>query len=165
MIDRDTASRLGITPQAIDDTLYDAFGQRQVSTIFTQLNQYHVVMEVDPQFQKNPSALKNIYVRSATGEQVPLSTFTHFEPQNTPLAINHQGQFPVITLSFNLAPGASLGDAVTAIREAEQQIGLPPEHPGEFPGHGGRVPKLAGQRTAADSGRAGDGVHRARRAV
>ena len=124
-IDRDTASRLGITTQMIDDTLYDAFGQRQVSTIYTQLNQYHVVMEVAPRFWQNPETLKDIYVRSAAGAQVPLSAFTHFEPGTTALAINHQGQFPAVTLSFNLAPGASLGDAVQAIETAERDIGLP----------------------------------------
>jgi multidrug efflux pump len=124
VIDRDTASRLGILPQAIDDTLYDAFGQRQVSTIFTQLNQYHVVLEVDPQFQQNPDSLRNIYVKSSSGAQVPLASFSHFESSNTPLAINHQGQFPVVTLSFNLAPGVSLGEATKAIDQAEQEIGL-----------------------------------------
>jgi multidrug efflux pump len=124
-IDRDTASRFGITPQMIDDTLYDAFGQRQVSTMFTQLNQYHVVLEVQPKFQQNPDSLKDIYVKSATGTQVPLSAFTQFEEKNTPLAINHQGQFPVVTLSFNLAPGMSIGDAVQAINEAEKDINLP----------------------------------------
>jgi multidrug efflux pump len=125
VIDRDTASRLGVLPQAIDDTLYDAFGQRQVSTIFTQLNQYHVILEVAPRFQRDPEALKAIYVKSSTGAQVPLSSFTHFEPGTTPLAINHQGQFPSVTLSFNLAPGASLGEAVDAIKKAEREIGLP----------------------------------------
>jgi len=125
VIDRDTASRLGILPQAIDDTLYDAFGQRQVSTIFTQLNQYHVVLEAEPQFQQNPDSLKNIYVKSSSGAQVPLSSFSHFESSNTALAINHQGQFPVVTLSFNLAPGVSLGEATKAIDQAEQEIGLP----------------------------------------
>jgi multidrug efflux pump len=124
-IDRDTASRFGITPQMIDDTLYDAFGQRQVSTMFTQLNQYHVVLEVLPKFQQNPDSLKDIYVKSATGTQVPLSAFTQFEEKNTPLAINHQGQFPVVTLSFNLAPGMSIGDAVQAINDAEKDINLP----------------------------------------
>jgi multidrug efflux pump len=124
-IDRDTASRLGILPQAIDDTLYDAFGQRQVSTIFTQLNQYHVVLEVDPQFQQNPDSLKQIYVKSSTGMQVPLSSFTKVRLADTPLAINHQGQFPVVTLSFNLAPGVSLGDATKAIDQAEQDVGMP----------------------------------------
>jgi len=124
-IDRDSASRLGIVPQLIDDTLYDAFGQRQVSTIYTQLNQYHVVLEVLPAYQENPDALKSIYVKSAAGAQVPLSSFTRFVPGTTPLAINHQGQFPSVTLSFNLAPGVALGHAVTAIKNAEQQIGLP----------------------------------------
>jgi multidrug efflux pump len=124
-IDRDTASRLGILPATIDNTLYDAFGQRQVSTMFTQLNQYHVVLEVNPQFQQNPDQLKNIYVHSSTGQQVPLSAFTHFEPGATALAINHQGQFPVVTLSFNLAPGVSLGDAVNAINRVKEEIGLP----------------------------------------
>ena len=124
-IDRDTASRLGIVPQLIDDTLYDAFGQRQVSTIYTQLNQYHVVLEVLPAYQENPDALKSIYVKSASGAQVPLSSFTRFVPGTTPLAINHQGQFPSVTLSFNLAPGVALGHAVTAIKNAERQIGLP----------------------------------------
>jgi multidrug efflux pump len=124
-IDRDTASRLGIQPQAIDDTLYDAFGQRQVSTIFTQLNQYRVILEVAPRFQENPDALKAIYVKSATGQQVPLSSFTQFTPATAPLVINHQGQFSSVTLSFNLAPGVSLGHAVAAIQAAERAIGLP----------------------------------------
>src|SRR5262249_19379042 len=125
VIDRNTASRLGISAQMIDDTLYDAFGQRQVSTIFTQLNQYHVVMEVKQQLQLDPGSLKAIYVRSSNGTQVPLSAFTRFEPRTASLAVNHQGQFPAVTLSFNLAPGAALGDAVKAIEEAKQEIGLP----------------------------------------
>ncbi len=125
VIDRDTASRLGVLPQAIDDTLYDAFGQRQVSTIFTQLNQYHVVLEVAPRFQQDPDALKAIYVKSPAGSQVPLSALSHFELATTPLAINHQGQFPAVTLSFNLAPGVSLGHAVRAMQTAEREIGLP----------------------------------------
>jgi multidrug efflux pump len=175
VIDRVTASRMGITPQVIDETLYDAFGQRQVSTLYTQLNQYHVVLETMPDFQNNPAKLNDIYVRSAlaptssttTGTQivtattasggsaasatpragssssagsgsaaplavtssngaaVPLSTFTHFESSSAPLAVNHQGQFPVVTISFNLAPNASLGDATKAIDSAQQQIGMP----------------------------------------
>jgi multidrug efflux pump len=125
VIDRDTASRLGILPQAIDDTLYDAFGQRQVSTIFTQLNQYHVVLEANPSFQQSPDDLRNIYVHSSTGTQVPLSAFTHFQSTNALLAINHQGQFPVVTISFNLAPGVSLGQATKAIDQAEHDINLP----------------------------------------
>ncbi|HXO88686.1 MAG TPA: multidrug efflux RND transporter permease subunit [Candidatus Acidoferrales bacterium] len=125
VIDRDTAARLGILPAQIDNTLYDAFGQRQVSTMFTQLNQYHVVLEVDPRFQQNTDALKDIYVKSSNGTQVPLAAFTHLEQKNSALAVNHQGQFPVVTLSFNLAPNASLGDAVNAIKKAEQEINLP----------------------------------------
>jgi len=134
VIDRDTASRLGVLPQAIDDTLYDAFGQRQVSTIFTQLNQYHVVLEVAPRFQQNPDALKEIYVRSSIGTQVPLSTFTHFEPRSTALAVSHQGQFPAVTVSFNLAPGVSLGDAVKAIQAAAKDIKLPASIHASFQG-------------------------------
>ncbi|HEY1525329.1 MAG TPA: multidrug efflux RND transporter permease subunit [Candidatus Angelobacter sp.] len=125
VIDRDTAARFGILPQNIDDTLYDAFGQRQVSTIFTQLNQYHVVLEVGPQFQNDPSDLSSIYVKSVTGQQVPLSTFSHFVTSPAPLAINHQGQFPVVTVSFNLAPGESLGAATKVIAQAEQELGMP----------------------------------------
>jgi len=125
VIDRVTASRLGITPQAIDDTLYDAFGQRQIATLFTQLNQYHVILETMPEFQKNPAKLQDIYVRSATGGAVPLSTFTHFESGVAPLAINHQGQFPSVTISFNLAPGVALGTATEAIERAQREIGMP----------------------------------------
>jgi multidrug efflux pump len=125
VIDRDTASRLGILPAQIDNTLYDAFGQRQVSTIYTQLNQYHVILEVDPQFQQNPGSFKDLYVKSSNGTQVPLSAFTELRLSNTPLAINHQGQFPVVTISFNLAPGKSLGDATKAIAEAEKGINIP----------------------------------------
>jgi multidrug efflux pump len=125
VIDRDTAARFGILPQNIDDTLYDAFGQRQVSTIFTQLNQYHVVLEVGQQFQDDPSDLSSIYVKSSTGQQVPLSTFSHFVTSPAPLAINHQGQFPVVTISFNLAPGESLGKATKVIAQAEQEMGMP----------------------------------------
>jgi multidrug efflux pump len=134
VIDRDTASRLGITPQNIDDTLDDAFGQRQVSTIFTQLNQYHVVLEVDPKFQLNPRALDNIYVKSSNGTQVPLSTFTRFEERRATLAINHQGQFPAVTISFNLAPGKSIGDAVDAVNKAKAELNLPPSVNAEFQG-------------------------------
>ncbi|PYN96265.1 MAG: multidrug transporter subunit MdtC [Candidatus Rokuibacteriota bacterium] len=134
VIDRDTASRLGIQAQAIDDTLYDAFGQRQVSTIYTSLNQYHVVLEVAPEFQQNPDALKAIYVKSATGAQVPLSAITHFAPSTTPLVVNHQGFFPSVTLSFNLAPGVALSDAVTTIQAAEREVGLPASIRASFQG-------------------------------
>jgi multidrug efflux pump len=134
VIDRDTASRLGITPQNIDDTLDDAFAQRQVSTIFTQQNQYHVVLEVAPKFQKNPDSLNNIYVKSSNGTQVPLSAFTHFEEKQTALAISHQGQFPAVTISFNLAPGKSIGDAVTAVNTAKDELKMPPSVNAEFQG-------------------------------
>ncbi len=125
VIDRDSAARFGITAAAIDNTLYDAFGQRQVSTIYMPLNQYHVVMEVDPQYQGRPDALKYIYVAASDGSQVPLSAIAHYEPRNTSLAVNHQGQFPSVTLSFNLTPGLSLSEATRAIDTAGQQIGLP----------------------------------------
>jgi multidrug efflux pump len=182
VIDRVTASRMGITPNMIDQTLYDGFGQRQVDTMYTQLNQYHVIIETMPEFQKNPAKLQDIYVRSAiassatttgpsstsgttngtvtattatggaagspspsasssalpssgsanptavataNGAAVPLSAFTHFESKTAPLSVNHQGQFPVVTLSFNLAPNASLGEATKAIEKAQQEIGMP----------------------------------------
>ena len=134
VIDRDTASRLGITPQNIDDTLDDAFAQRQVSTIFTQQNQYHVVLEVAPKFQRNPESLSNIYVKSSNGTQVPLSAFTHFEEKQTPLVISHQGQFPAVTISFNLAPGKSIGDAVNAVNKAKAELNMPPSVNAEFQG-------------------------------
>ena len=156
MLDRDTASRLGLTTTTIDNTLYDAFGQRQISTMFTQVNQYHVILEVDPKFQQDPADLNNIYITPSTsgitaatgttvrvdivavagtasaatttssatsgqpGMAAPLSAFTHWATEAGPLTINHQGQFPVITLSFNLAPGVSLSDAVTAIDQAKK---------------------------------------------
>ncbi len=187
VIDRVTASRMGITPQAIDQMLYDAFGQRQVSTMYTQLNQYHIVLETQPEFQKNPSKLQDIYVRSAlaptalttgsstqtvtattasgnsastaapspsaspntaassgssnpaavtavNGGGVPLSAFTRFETKSSPLSVNHQGQFPVVTISFNLAPGASLGEATTAIDKAQREINMPLSVQGAFQG-------------------------------
>jgi multidrug efflux pump len=125
VIDRDTASQLGITPQNIDDVLDDAFGQRQVSTIFTQLNQYHVVMEVAPSFQRTMTGLDDLYVKSSNGTQVPLSAFTHVEDHPVPLSIGHQGQFPSVTISFNLAPGYSIGDAVSAVNSAVAGLKLP----------------------------------------
>ncbi|HEX2720342.1 MAG TPA: efflux RND transporter permease subunit [Candidatus Deferrimicrobium sp.] len=133
-IDRDTASRLGITPQMIDDALYDAFGQRQVSINYTMLNQYHVVMEVAPRFWQHPDTLKDIYVHTAAGSAVPLSAFTHYEPSSTLLAVNHQSQFPSVTISFNLAPGVSLGSAVTTIEAATRRMALPSGIRGSFQG-------------------------------
>ncbi|HKC89228.1 MAG TPA: efflux RND transporter permease subunit, partial [Blastocatellia bacterium] len=125
VIDRDAAARLGLNAQLIDNTLYDAFGQRQVSTMYMQLNQYHVVMEVAPQFWQSPETLKNIYIQSPAGAQVPLSAVASFNTDTTTLAVNHQGQFPAVTISFNLAPGAALGDAAQAIEKAKRDIGLP----------------------------------------
>ncbi len=134
IIDRDTASRLGITPSQIDNILYDAFGQRQISTIYRTLNQYHVVLEVDPKYQLTPDALNGVYVITSTGAQVPLSSFAHFGPSNTSLTVNHQGQFPAVTLSFNLAPGGDLGAATRAISNAELQMRLPATIHGSFQG-------------------------------
>lgn len=133
-IDRTTASRLGLTPQLIDNTLYDAFGQRLVSTMYTPLNQYYVVMEVAPQFWQSPDMLKLIHVTSPSGQQVPLSAFTHFETTTTPISVNHQGQFPAVTISFNLAPGVPLSDAVARIQQAEVKLGMPTDVRGSFQG-------------------------------
>ena len=124
-VDRNTAARLNILPQAIDDTLYDAFGQRQVTIMFTQLNQYRVILEVEPRFQLTPESLNKIYVKSTTGQMVPLTTFAELRTVITPLSIVHEGQFPAVTLSFNLQPGKSLGEAVDAIQRAQKDIGLP----------------------------------------
>jgi multidrug efflux pump len=133
-IDRDTASRLGISPQQIDDTLYDAFGQRQVSIIFTQLNLYRVILEVKPKQARTAGALDKLFVRSATGAPVPLSAIVHETTSTAPLAINHQGQFPAVTVSFNLREGESLGDAVSAIQGAMTRIGMPPSVHSDFVG-------------------------------
>ncbi len=158
IIDRDTAARLGITPSQIDNVLYDAFGQRQISTIYQTLNQYHVVLEVDPQYQMTPDALESVYVITRTGgqvpataqgtvsgqpvaggflppgSQVPLSAFAHFGPTSTSLAVAHQGQFPAVTISFNLAPGAALGDATKLIEQAQLEMRFPATIHGSFQG-------------------------------
>jgi multidrug efflux pump len=134
VIDRDTAARLGIAMADVDNTLYDAFGQRQVSTMFTQLNQYHVVMEVGANFQTDPSTLNNLYVKSANGTQVPLGMVAHWQQTRAQLAIGHQGQFPSTVVSFNLAPGKALGDAVTAVHRVEQRINMPPSINATFQG-------------------------------
>ena len=133
-IDRDTAARLGVLPQAVDDALYDAFGQRQVSTIFTQLNQYRVILELKPEYQKDPGTLARLYVKSQSGEQVPLSAFASAKIEPAALAVSHQGQFPAVTLSFDTAAGTSLGDAVAAIHEAEGRVDLPPGVRAHFAG-------------------------------
>ena len=132
--DRDTASRLGLTPQTIDNTLYEAFGQAQVSTIFTALNQYHVVMEVAPQFWQDPSSLDDIYVRPSVGKEVPLSAITHYAPKTAPLSVNHQSQFPSVTISFNLAPGVALSDVAATIGQMETSMGMPSSVHGMFSG-------------------------------
>jgi multidrug efflux pump len=134
VIDRATASRLGVSPKAIDNALYDAFGQRFVSTIYTPLNQYHVVMEVDTPFMQTPEGLRHTYVRSTTGALVPLSAFTTLQRRNTALSVNHQGQLPSVTISFNLPVGVALGDAVTAIDKAQQEIRMPGTLRGTFMG-------------------------------
>jgi multidrug efflux pump len=134
VIDRTTAARLGVSPAAIDTTLYSAFGQRQVSTMYAGINQYHVVLEVLPEFQENPASLNQIYVRSNTGTPIPLSTFAHFETRLSSLTVNHQGQYPSITLSFALAPGVALSEAVAQVQTAEQDIGMPANVHGAFAG-------------------------------
>jgi multidrug efflux pump len=133
-VDRATASRLGISAQKIDSTLYDAFGEREIATTYTPINQYFVVMEVEPRFWQNPSSLKDVYVASSGGGMVPLSAFTHFRAETAPLAVNHSGVFPSVTISFNLAPGVALGDAVGLINEAEQKAGMPGTITGSYSG-------------------------------
>ena len=134
VVDRSTASRFGITSQLVDDTLYDAFGQRQVSIMYTLLNQYHVVMEVEPKYWQRPETLRDIYLPGTGGATVPLSAFTSYAPTNTALAVNHQSQFPSVTISFNLPPRVALGEAVTAIQDATRQMGLPTAIRGSFQG-------------------------------
>jgi len=133
-IDRPTASRLGLTTQNIDDTLYDGFGQRQVSTLFTQLNQYHVILEVDPKFRVSPANLDDVYLQSATGSSIPLSTIVQVAEVKAPTLLTHMGQFPATTVSFNLAPNASLGAAVKAIQEVEKDLPAPAAMEGTFQG-------------------------------
>ncbi|MGB8165879.1 MAG: multidrug efflux RND transporter permease subunit [Chthoniobacteraceae bacterium] len=134
VVDRDAAARLGVTPEAIDNTLYDAFGQRQVSTIYKRYNQHHVVLEVDPSFQLEPASLKQLYVRSSNGKQVPLASLAKFQTTNSSLSVNHQGQFPAVTLSFNLAPGVSLGDATELLKGAAREVRMPASIHGSFQG-------------------------------
>lgn len=133
-VDRSTAARLGVTQKIIDATLYDAFGQRQTSVIFAQQNQYHVVMEVAPQYWQQPDALNDIYVRNNAGQMIPLSAFSHFETTATTLSVSHQGQFPAMTMSFNLPPGVKLSEAVEAIDQAMLKIGMPATIHGSFQG-------------------------------
>ena len=132
--DRETASRLGITPQMLDNSLYEAFGQAQVSTMYTAINQYHVVLEVEPKYWQSPVNLNDVYIRAAQGKVVPLSAIAHYEPSTAPLAVNHQGQYPSVTISFNLAPGVALSDASRAILTMEQKMGMPSTITGMFSG-------------------------------
>jgi multidrug efflux pump len=134
IVDRDTASRLGITSAQVDAALYDSFGQAQVSTMYKQLNQYHVVMEVDPKLLQGTDALNNTYVKSSTGAEVPLAAFTHYAPSNTSLQVNHQSFFPAVTISFNLAPGVPLGNAATVVERAQRELGVPASLHGGFQG-------------------------------
>ncbi len=134
VVDRDAASRLGVSPLDVDNTLYDAFGQRQVSTIYEQYNQHHVVLEVDPEFQTNPAYLNKIYVKSNTGAMVPLSSVSKMQTTNAYLSVNHQGQSPCVTISFNLAPGASLSDITPLMQTAAREIGMPSSINGSFQG-------------------------------
>jgi multidrug efflux pump len=133
-IDRDTASRLGMTARDVDNALYDAFGQRPVSTMYTELNQYHVVLEVAPEYWQSPDTLNTLYVRTPRGTDVPLSAFTRIEETTTPLVVAHQGQFPSLTISFNLQPGVALGQAVAAVQQAEREMGMPSAVLGSFSG-------------------------------
>jgi multidrug efflux pump len=145
-VDRDTAGRLGISMQAVNDALNDAFGQRQISTIYAQANQYRVVLEAMPQYQSDPAALSRVYVPSGTGTQVPLSSVATIERRTAPLVLQHQDQFPSVTISFNLAPGASLSDAVHAIASAQREIDMPTSVTGRFSGDADEFTRsLAGQ--------------------
>ncbi|HEY6301775.1 MAG TPA: multidrug efflux RND transporter permease subunit [Terriglobales bacterium] len=132
--DRDTASRLGITPQMLDNSLYEAFGQAQVSTMYTAINQYHVVLEVEPKYWQSPVNLDDVYIRAAQGKVIPLSAIARYEPSTAPLAVNHQGQYPSVTISFNLAPGVALSDASRTILAMEQKLGMPDSITGMFSG-------------------------------
>ena len=134
VIDRDVAARLGLSPIAIDNTLYDAFGQRQVSTLYEQYNQHHVVLEVEPRYLQDPSSLRKIYVRSTNGVQVPLASVAKFKTDNTFLSVNHQGQFPAVTLSFNLAPNIALGQATEVVEKAVEELHMPSSVLGSFQG-------------------------------
>ncbi len=166
-IDRDAAARYGIQPAAIDQALYDAFGQRQAAQFFTQQNSYHVILEITPSLQRDPESLRKLYLKSPlTGQMVPLSTMTQYDTRHvTYLSINHQGQFPAVTLSFNLAPGAALGDAVDAITRISAEMRLPATITGNLPGNGPGLSELAQDPAVFDPGGAGGGVYHSRHAL
>ena len=165
VIDRDTASRLGLTAQAVDSALYDAFGQRQVSVMYKSINQYHVVLALQQQWWESPDFLNTIYVQTPKGTDVPLSTFTHFTQGLTPISLPHQGQFPATTFSFNLAEDVALSDAVTAINRAEVEMGLPANITGKFAGTAQAYQEALDESADPDRDGAARGVYRAGNAV
>ncbi len=166
-IDRETAARFGITPASIDNALYDAYGQRIISTVFSQSNQYRVIMDIDPAMKRSLDSLSSIYLptSASTTGQVPLGTVAKFTVKTSPLQISHLKQFPVTTISFNLAPGASLGAAVDAIDQAMKEIELPAQFRGQLSGRGAGVPVVAVERGVPAARRGADDVYRARRAL
>ena len=167
-IDRDQAARFGIQPAAIDQTLYDAFGQRQAAQFFTQPNSYHVILEITPVAAgRSRRRSQKLYIKSPlTGQMVPLSALTQYDTQHvTYLSINHQGQFPAVTLSFNLAPGAALGEAVDAITARLGRDAPAGDHHRHLPGHGAGVPELAQEPAVPDPRGAGGGLHHSRHAL
>ena len=149
-IDRPAAALFGITPATIDDTLYDAFGQRHIARIYTALNEYYVILEVNPQYQLGPNALQRIYVLSQNSTMAPLSQIASLTPAVAPVVVNHQGQFPSVTLSFNLAPDATIGAAVSAVQKATARPSLAAIDSHEFPGQRAGLPKLAQHHAPAD---------------
>ncbi len=163
VIDRDTAGRMGINAQTIDDTLYDAFGQRQISIIFTQLNTYRVILELSPEFKQDTSVLSQIYMRAQTNDLVPLSAFAHFEQGSANVVVAHEGQFPSVTLSFDVAPGAALGDAIEAVHAAEKRAGMPPSVHAAFQGTAAAFIDVAQERAVPHPRRAHHRLHRPRR--
>ncbi len=164
-VDRATAYRLGLSMSLIDNTLYDAFGQRQIAPIYTATNQYRLILEVLPQFQDDPAALSRIYLIGAGGAQIPLSAVVHFVNKIEPLTVNHQGQFPSVTLSFNVSPGFALGQAVDRIQAMQEQLRVPATLAGRVPGHGAGLPVVAELDAAAGAGGDLRGLHRARHAL
>ncbi len=166
VIDRDAAARFGIQPQVIDDTLYDAFGQRQITQYFSQVNSYHLILEVPPDMAGDPTTLDKLYVKSPTGQAVPLSSFVHWSTMPVrPLSISHQSQFPAVTISFNLAPGAALGQAVDAVTASDAADGRADHRCRLIPGHGAGVPVLAGQPALSDRRGADQRLHHPRHPV
>ena len=164
--DRPTAARLGITPQTIDSTLYDAFGQAEVSVINTELNQYYVVMEVAPKYWQSPQGLKDVYlIQKSGGGAIPLNAVMHYAPSTSPLAVNHTGLFPSVTVSFNLAPGVSLSQATKEINQIQQNMGVPAIGARRVRGNAAGLQAVAGHRAVPGTDGDHGGVYRAGRAV